>query len=58
MKSLFEKIRFMIENLPTRLLPKDFDRKRGSENNKYKSVSSPHGTGSITGESANPNAGR
>ena len=58
MKSLFEKIRFMIENIPTRMLPKDFDRKRGSENNKYKSVSTPHGTWSITGESANPNAGR
>ena len=58
MKSLFEKIRFMIDNLPVRMLPNWFDRKRGSEHNKYKSISNPNWTWSITGESANPNAGR
>ena len=57
MKSLFEKARFMIDNLPEWMLPVGFDRKRKSENNKSMSINSPAGW-SITGESANPNAGR
>lgn len=60
MKSLFEKMRFMIDNLPTWILPQGFDRKRSWPHNKYKSIVTPDwvGTWSITWESANPNAGR
>lgn len=58
MKSLFEKARFMINNLPKWMLPKGFDKRAGSDNNKYMNMSRPDGTGSITGESANPNASR
>ena len=41
MKSLFEKARFMINNLPVWMLPKGFDKKSGSENNKYMNISRP-----------------
>lgn len=49
MKSLFEKARFMIRNLPKWMIPEI--------NDKYMSISRLDGTWSITGESANPNAG-
>ena len=54
MKSLFWKARFCINLLPKRMLPKWYD----SKNSKYMTISRPDGTGAITGESANPNAGR
>ena len=54
MKSLFWKARFCIGLLPKRMLPKWYD----SKNSKYMTISRPDGTGAITGESANPNAGR
>ena len=56
MKSLFEKARFMLKNLPDWMLPKGW--KGNDTYNKYMSISRPDGTGSITGESANPNASR
>lgn len=54
MKSLFWKARFCINHLPKRMLPTGFDTKSV----KYMTISRPDGTGAITGESANPNAGR
>ena len=56
MKSLFEKARFMLKNLPDWMLPVGW--KGNDTYNKYMSISRPDGTGSITGESANPNASR
>lgn len=58
MKSLFEKARFMMSQLPMRMLPVWYSKSTGTEYNKYKSISNPNGTGSITWESANPNASR
>jgi hypothetical protein len=55
MKSLFEKARFMIKRLPVWMLPKGFNK---NEDMSYMKISRPDGTGSITGESANPNASR
>lgn len=54
-KSLFEKARFMINNMPDWMLPKDFNK---LENMSYMRITRPDGTGAITGESANPNASR
>ena len=54
MKSLFEKARFIINNLPKWMLPKGFTK----DNMSYMKIGRPDGTGSITGESANPNASR
>lgn len=56
MKSLFEKARFMLRNLPDWMLPAGW--KGNDSYNKYMSISRPDGTWSITGESANPNASR
>lgn len=58
MKSLFEKARFIIRNIPSWMLPKWLWRKSGTEKNKFASISREDWTGSITGESANPNASR
>ena len=58
MKSLFEKARFILTNLPSWMLPKWFKREMWSENNKYMNISRPDGSWSITWESANPNASR
>ena len=58
MKSLFEKARFIIRSLPSRILPKWFNREMWSEHNKYMNISRPDWTWSITWESANPNASR
>jgi hypothetical protein len=55
MKSLFEKARFMISNLPIRMLPKWFNK---TEDMSYMRITRPDWTGSITWESANPNASR
>ena len=58
MRSLFEKTRFILSNLPDWMLAPWYTKSSGSEYNKYMSLSRSDGTGSITGESANPNASR
>lgn len=58
MKSLFEKARFIIRNLPTWMLPQGLTKQTGTEYNKFKNISRKDWSGSITGESANPNASR
>lgn len=58
MKSLFEKARFMLNNLPSWILPAWYSKSTWTEFNKYKSISRADWTWSITGESANPNAWR
>ena len=58
MKSLFEKARFIIRNLPTWMLPQWLTKETGTEYNKFKSISRKDWSGSITGESANPNSSR
>lgn len=58
MKSLFEKARFIIRNLPSWMLPQGLTKETGTEFNKFKSISRKDGSGSITGESANPNSSR
>lgn len=58
MKSLFEKARFMIAQLPMWMLPVWFSKATATEYNKYMSISRSDWTWSITGESANPNASR
>jgi hypothetical protein len=55
MKSLFEKARFMINLLPEWMLPKWFNK---TEDMSYMRITRPDSTGSITWESANPNASR
>ncbi len=58
MKSLFEKARFIIRNLPTWMLPQGLTKQTGTEYNKFKNISRKDWSGSITWESANPNASR
>lgn len=58
MKSLFEKARFMIRNMPNRMLPPWLSKTIGTEYNKYMVIGRKDGTGAITWESANPNASR
>lgn len=58
MRSHFEKLRFMMRNLPQWLLPPGFDKKTKTEYNKSMNISRSDGSGSIQGESANPNASR
>lgn len=58
MRSLIQKGRFILNNLPNWMLPKWFTKNTGTETNKYMALSRLDGTGSITGESANPNASR
>lgn len=55
MKSLFEKARFMINNLPNWMLPKGFNK---VEDMSYMRITRSDWTWSITWESANPNASR
>lgn len=58
MKSCFERLRYMMGMLPSWILPDWFDRKSGGENNKYMSINRPDWVGSISGETANSDAGR
>lgn len=58
MRSLFEKLRFMINNLPQWMLPDGFSKQADTSFNKRMLVSNPTTSASISGESANPNAGR
>lgn len=58
MRSLFEKLRFMINNLPQWMLPEGFSKQADTSFNKRMLVSNPMTSASISGESANPNAGR
>lgn len=55
MKSLFEKARFIINNLPVWMLPKGFNK---DINMSYMRITRPDSTWSITWESANPNFSR
>ena len=48
MKSLFEKARFIIRNLPTWMLPQGLTKQTGTEYNKFKNISRKDGSGSIT----------
>lgn len=59
MDSLFEKIRFMIRNLPNWMIPKDFSKELGKDKtNVFRKITDPHSEASITGKTANPDAGR
>lgn len=56
MRSCFEKLRFFARLLPVWMLPDGFSPEVGTTHNKFMAMSLPDGS-SITGESANPNAG-
>lgn len=59
MDSMFEKIRFMIRNLPSWMLPKGFSKEMSKDRtNAYMNISDPNSQASITGKTANPDAGR
>lgn len=59
MDSMFEKIRFMIRNLPSWMIPKWFSKEQGRDKtNRYMNISDPNTQASITGKTANPDAGR
>jgi phage terminase large subunit len=58
MKSFFEKLRFMIRELPQWMLPPAFDKSSATQYNKTGVISRKDGAGSITGEVATEKAGR
>ena len=59
MDSMFEKIRFMIKNIPDWMLPEWFSKTSGKDKtNRYMSMSDPSSQASITGKTANPDAWR
>ena len=58
MKSHFEKIRFMIRNLPKWILPTWLEKETWTTHNKAMVISRADWTGNIKWESANPNAWR
>lgn len=59
MDSMFEKIRFMIRELPDWILPKWFSKELGkNKTNAYMRITDPNSWASITGKSANPDAWR
>ena len=59
MDSMFEKIRFMIRNLPIWMLPKGFNKEPWKDKtNAYMNISDPNSQASITGKTANRDAGR
>lgn len=57
-RSLMEKARFILNNMPKWMRAKGYTPKIGSEHNKHLVISRADGTGAITWESANPNASR
>lgn len=59
MDSMFEKIRFMIRNLPKWILPTWLSKEQGKDKtNRYMNLSDPNSTASITWKTASPWAGR
>ena len=59
MDSMFEKIRFMMRNLPTWMLPKWISKEPWKDKtNRYMNISDPNSQASITGKTANPDAWR
>lgn len=58
MDSMFEKLRFMIRNLPDWILPKWLSKESWTEYNKYMNLIDPNSTASITWKTANPDAWR
>ena len=59
MDSLFEKIRFMIRSLPDWMLPNWFSKSLGKNStNAHMILTNPETSASITGKTANPDAGR
>lgn len=58
MDSMFEKLRFMIRNLPSWMLPEWFPKQSWNEHNKYMNISDPYSSASITWKTANPDAWR
>lgn len=59
MDSMFEKIRFMIRELPNWMIPKWFSKELGrNKTNAYMRITDPNTGASITWKSANPDAGR
>ena len=59
MDSMFEKIRFMIRNLPNWMLPEWFSKEMSKDRtNAYMNISDPNSQASITGKTANPDAWR
>lgn len=59
MDSMFEKLRFMLRKLPDWMLPAGFQKEQGRDkSNSYMNISDPNSSASITGKTANPDAGR
>ena len=57
-RSLFEKARFIINNLPKRMIPAWYEKTKGTEYNKHMVIWRSDWTGAITWESAHPSAWR
>lgn len=58
MSSLFEKLRYMIERLPSWMRPKEFSLKRGTKFNAAAKIVHPQRKNSIVGEATSPNFAR
>jgi hypothetical protein len=56
-QSCFERLRYFLRMTPDFLLPKGFQKEVSGPNVKFRAIVAPDGISSITGESANPNAG-
>ena len=58
MDSLFEKLRYMLERMPSWMLPYKFSTERGTQNNSLCKLVNPQNKNSIIGEATGPNFGR
>jgi hypothetical protein len=56
-QSCFERLRYFLRMTPDFLLPDGFNKEVSGPNVKFRAIVAPDGISSITGESANPNAG-
>lgn len=56
-QSCFERLRYFLRMTPEWLLPEGFSKDVSGANVKFRAIVAPDGISSITGESANPNAG-